>query len=214
MINLWCINSTWNSSGTNLCTECVNSFSTTCTFTTRTRSSDPIHVWTSDHWLCGATVDNTNTTSPALKWSFSQFYFFKNSNLESILLANVSRSALSAPTLVAISISNQTGFHQLSLEQTFYLVVHTENDLESMEHLQQEVVIDMTMVYCWLKIQHQQKQAQVLHHLYLHFPIYFWLLFWLLWSLFHKLHQNVVLMEDWMTIELLCFCSLLDIFLI
>ena len=32
----------------------------------------------------------------------------------------------------------------------------------------------------------------------------FWLLFWLFWPLFHELYQNVVLLEDWMTIELLC----------
>ena len=63
---------------------------------------------------------------------------------------------------------------------------------------------DMSMVYCWLNLQHQQKQSQVLRHLYLHSPICFWLLFWLLWPLFHKPHQNVVLLEDWMTIELPC----------
>ena len=55
--------------------------------------------------------------------------------------------------------------------------VHTENDLESMEHRQQDVMIDMSMVYCWLNLRHQQKQSQVLRHLCLHSPVCFWLLF-------------------------------------
>ena len=34
-------------------------------------------------------------------------------------------------------------------------VVHTENDLESIQYRQQDVMIDMLMVYCWLNLRHK-----------------------------------------------------------
>ena len=34
-------------------------------------------------------------------------------------------------------------------------VIHTENDLESMQYRQQDVMIDMSMVYCWLNLRHK-----------------------------------------------------------
>ena len=73
-----------HSSGTNLCTERVNSFCPTYTFTTRTRPSDPINVLEirrSGHWPRGVSVRNTNTTSLALKLSFSLFHFLREFKL-------------------------------------------------------------------------------------------------------------------------------------
>ena len=68
-------------------------------------------------------------------------------------------------------------------------------------------MIDMSMVYCWLNLQHQQKQSGVLHHIiYICIPQYvFDHFFWLLWPLFHELHKYVVLLEDWMMIGFLYF---------
>ena len=82
--------------------------------------------------------------------------------------------------------------------------VHTENDLESMEHRQQDVMIDMSMVYCWLNLRHQQNSHKFFV-IYVCIPQYVSdCFFWLLWPLFHEFHQNVVLLKDWMNIELLC----------
>ena len=73
-----------HSSGTNLCPERVNSFCPTCTFTTRTRPSDPIIVLAnrpSGQWPCGVSVHNTTTTSPTLKSFFSLFHFLREFKL-------------------------------------------------------------------------------------------------------------------------------------
>ena len=67
-----------HSSRNNFCTERVNSFCPTCTFTTLTWPSDPIIVLVmcpSGQWGGGVSIDSTSIISSTLNLSFSLFHF-------------------------------------------------------------------------------------------------------------------------------------------
>ena len=190
-----------HSSWTNFCTERVNSFCPSCTFTTLTWPSDPIIVLVmcpSGQWGGGVSIDSTSTTSSTLNLSFSLFHFF-------------------------VRIWTWNPFFQPTLPEVFYQLLHslpflfqirlsfinwiwskgsTKLPIQKMIWSQWINVSRMWWLICCLlliKLLAPTKRVTSSSSFISAFSNMFLIAF--LAALTHELHQNLVLLEDWMTIE-------------